>query len=281
MESGKRAETPHSRLYRAGRRGNHAGMLHPFRDHRRKTLARQPFPRAWAEIVARNVPYVRHLHPDERRRLEDLVKVFVREKHFEGCAGLAITDEMKVTIAAQACLLLLNLHHDYYERLASVVVYPAGFEFEQEEPGPAAGTVAVNRFPALGVSSPMGAVVLSWPDALRGAQGDADGMNVVFHEFAHQLDQLDGVMNGAPLLEPGSLYRDWARVLGAEYHRLRQEVEAGAPSLIRAYGATRPAEFFAVVTELFFEKPVELRREHPELYAEFRQYYRQDPAARL
>ena len=254
---------------------------HPFRDRRRQELAARPFPPEWVWFIDRNVPYGRHLHPEERRHLEDLIKVFIAEKHFEGCGGLEITDEVKVTIAAQACLLLLNLHHDYYERLVSIVVYPESFDFAQEEPGPTSGTVETRRFQAAGLSSTMGAVVLSWPDTVRGGQNPGDGFNVVLHEFAHQLDQLDGVMNGAPVLEGGAMYRDWARVLGAEYQRLQAEIETDTSSLISAYGATQPAEFFAVVTELFFEKPVDLQREHPELYEEFRQYYRQDPAERL
>ena len=256
------------------------GLLHPFRDHRRQELAQQLFPAEWAEIIDRNVPCYRCLHPDERRRLEDVIKVFIAEKHFEGCAGLAITDEIKVTIAAQACLLLLNLHHDYYERLVSILVYPESFNVEQEERGPASTVEVANRA-VMGLSSSQGAVVLSWPDTVEGAQWPEDGINVVFHEFAHQLDQLDGAMDGAPSLDSAALYRDWARVLGGEYLRLQAEVETGTPSLISAYGATKPAEFFAVVTELFFEKPVELQREHPALYEEFRQYFQQDPAERL
>lgn len=255
-------------------------FLHPFRDHRRQELAARPFPPEWAEIIARNVPQCRGFEDEERRRLEDLIKVFLAEKHFEGCGGLEITDEIKVTIAAQACILLLNLHHNYFERLISIVVYPESFDFAQEEAGLAAGTVEMKNFQAAGLSSTMGVVVLSWPDTVRGGQDPRDGCNVVFHEFAHQLDQLDGVMNGAPVLEGAVMYRDWARVLGAEYERLRAEVETGASTLISAYGATKPAEFFAVVTELFFEKPGELRREYPELYEEFRLYFGQDPAAR-
>ena len=254
-------------------------FLHPFRDHRRRELTARPFPPEWAEIIARNVPQCRGFEDEERRRLEDLIKVFIAEKHFEGCGGLAITDEIKVTIAAQACILLLNLHHNYYDRLVSIVVYPDSFVFEQDE-ADVAGTVSSTRNAALGLSSTMGAVVLSWADTLKGARNPGDGYNVVFHEFAHQLDQLDGVMNGAPVLEGEAMYREWARVLGAEYERLQAEVETGASTLISAYGATKPAEFFAVVTELFFEKPVELRQEYPELYEEFRLYFGQDPAAR-
>ena len=256
------------------------GLFHPFRDHRRRELGKQPFPPAWSRIIDRKVPCCRCLHPDERKRLEELIKVFVSEKHFEGCGGMTVTDEIKVTVAAQACLLLLNLQHDFYERLTSILIYPEGFDFEQEERGEA-GIVTLTNLPVAGLSSSTGAVVLSWPDTVRGAQSPGDGRNVVFHEFAHQLDQLDGVMDGAPILNSASMCRDWAQILGSEYQRLREEVAAGTPSLISAYGATKPAEFFAVVTELFFERPVELQQQHPALYGEFRQYYRQDPAARM
>jgi len=255
-------------------------FLHPFRDRRRQELAAEPFPAQWSQIIVRNVPCCRCLHSDERQRLEDVIKVFIAEKNFEGCGGLTITDEIKVTIAAQACLLLLNLHHDYYERLVSILVYPESFNVEQEERGPASTVEVANRA-VMGLSSSRGAVVLSWPDTMDGARRPDDGINVVFHEFAHQLDQLDGAMDGAPSLESAAMYREWAKVLGSEFTRLQEEVATGVPSLIGAYGATQPAEFFAVVTELFFEKPVELQQEHPALYEEFRQYFHQDPAERL
>ena len=256
------------------------GLFHPFRDQRRKALAGQPLPPTWSAILERNVPYCRALHPDERTRLEELIQIFLAEKHFEGCGGLEVTDEMRVTIAAQACLLLLNLRHDYFERLSSVLVYPESFAFDQEERNARLGTLTVARVPVSGLSSSNGAVALSWPDALAGARLPGDGSNVVLHEFAHQLDQLDGAMDGAPDLDTASQYREWARVLGAEYARLQDERALGIPSLISPYAATKPAEFFAVVTELFFERPRELQAQHPELYEEFRQYYRQDPAAR-
>ena len=254
-------------------------LFHPLRDHRRKALAEEPFPSAWAAIIDRNVPYCRSLSPDERARLEGLVSVFIAEKHFEGCRGLKITDEIKVTVAAQACLLLLNLRHDFYERLESILVYPDGFVYESEEHGPD-NIVAVAEVPVMGLSSSGGAVALSWPDTLDAARSPGDGKNVVFHEFAHQLDQLDDAMDGAPALSTPAQYREWARVLGAEYERLQSETARGAPSLIGPYAATKPAEFFAVVTELFFEQPQALQQQHPCLYEEFRAYYRQDPAAR-
>jgi len=257
------------------------GVLHPWRDWRRKGIGERAFPGAWSRIIERNVGWCRGLDSAERGHLEDLIQVFVAEKRFEGCGGLAITDEIRVTVAAQACLLLLNLQHDYYERLASILVYPEGFAFQKEERDAAgAGTVTLTDLPVVGLSSSAGAVVLSWPDTVQGGRRPDDGVNVVFHEFAHQLDQLDGAMDGAPRLAKGAMYRDWARVLGEAYRGLQEAVAEARPTLISAYGATKPAEFFAVVTELFFERPADLRREHPALYEEFRLYFRQDPAAR-
>jgi hypothetical protein len=254
-------------------------IFHPFRDRRRKALDLMPFPPAWSEIIETNVPFYQRLHPDERVHLEDLIKVFISEKHFEGCSGFKITDEVKVTVAAQACLLLLNLEHNYYDQLVSILIYPSGFNFKQEHRN-AIGTISESDFPAAGLCSGGGVIVLSWPDTIDGAKNTQDGMNVVFHEFAHQLDQLDGSMNGAPLLHTGESYREWGQVLSAEYELLRENVAQHRPSVIRAYGATQPAEFFAVVTETFFEQPIQLQHDHPELYAEFKAYYRQDPAAR-
>jgi Mlc titration factor MtfA (ptsG expression regulator) len=256
------------------------GFFHPFRDRRRRELAAQPFLPEWAAIMDSNVPYVRKLDAAERVRLESLIQVFVAEKCFEGCGGMVITDEVKVTIAAQACLLLLNLHHDYYEQLISILVYPAGVRFDQQVKGEA-GTVSTTGRVVSGLSYRTGAVLLSWPDVKAGGRNWRDGRNVVFHEFAHQLDQLDGAVDGAPPLDSAEMYREWAHVLGAEYKRLRERVTDGMSLLISSYGATKPAEFFAVVTELFFERPLELRHMHPALYAEFMQYFRQDPAARL
>jgi MtfA peptidase len=231
-------------------------------------------------VIQRNVPFFEALQTDERERLQNLIKVFIHEKHFEGCGGLQLTDEIKVTVAAQACLLLLNLEHDYYEELVSILIYPAGFThlgISRDE----SGFVTEEEMPVSGLSFNRGVVVLSWPDTVGGAQNTQDGHNVVFHEFAHQLDQLSGAVNGAPLLENREQYRDWCQVLSREYRELQEDIHRRRPSIIREYGATAPAEFFAVVTEIFFEKPRQLREEHPQLYEEFRQYYRQDPAERM
>ncbi len=255
-------------------------ILHPFRDHRRKVLNDEPFPSEWLAVINRNVPFFKELHTEERERLEDLIKVFIHEKHFEGCGGFEITDEVKVTVAAQACLLLLNLKHNYYDELVTILIYPSGFNHKgmsQDE----TGMITEEEVPVSGLSSSGGVVVLSWPDTIGGSINMQDGNNVVFHEFAHQLDLLSGSVNGAPVLSSFSAYRDWGRVLTREYKELQEDVIHHRNSVIRAYGATAPAEFFAVVTEIFFEKPRQLKEDHPELYEEFKEYYRQDPAERV
>lgn len=255
-------------------------IFHPFRDHRRRVLDEEPFPEEWSAIIEKNVAFFKELHPDERERLEDLIKIFIHEKHFEGCGGFEVTDEVKVTIAAQACLLLLNLEHNYYDELVSILIYPSGFNHKgmcYNE----GGMITEEDVPVSGLSSSGGVIVLSWPDTIGGAKNTEDGNNVVFHEFAHQLDLLSGNVNGAPVLSSYAEYRDWGRILTREYKELQEDVAKHRRSVIRAYGATTPAEFFAVVTEIFFEKPRQLKEDHPELYEEFKHYYRQDPAERV
>lgn len=245
---------------------------------RRRRLMRTQLPTEWLDIVHRNVPYVANLSEEDQNELQGLVQVFLNEKHFEGCGGLELTDEIRVTIAAQACVLLLHRDTDFYPKLQSIVVYPhayvaRGLHVDDEyvrSGGPEA---------RLGESWSQGSVVLSWDDVLRGAHDVNDGHNVVFHEFAHQLDQENALGPGAPALPRRSMYLAWARVLGHEYEELVDELEHQRRTSIDPYGATNPAEFFAVVTEAFFEKPRQLKKRHPELYEQFRGFYDQDPAA--
>ncbi len=239
---------------------------------------RAPAPARWAEVVAQRVPLAQGLTADERRRLLELVQLFLADKHFEGCNGLTLTEDMKVTIAAEACLLLLHLEGPVYPTLRTVLVYPGAFVPKSAWP-PAPHQAEPESVPLLGQSLRQGVVVLSWDDVLNGARDPADGRNVVLHEFAHQLDQEDGVVSGAPLL-PGGALRAWARVLAGEFDRLQRDAAADRPSVLDAYGATNEAEFFAVATEAFFEKPTALERDHPELYAQLREFYHQDPARR-
>ena len=237
------------------------------RRRRRRLLAR-PFPEAWRGYLRRNVAHYEYLSEAERAKLRDDLRVFVAEKNWEGCGGLAMTDEIKVTIAAQACLLVLALDHNYYDRVLSVLVYPHGYRDEANGEGRS------------GEAWYRGPVVLAWEDVRYEGRHPREGHNVVFHEFAHQLDMLDGGINGTPPLRDAAQARRWHDVMTAEYKRLVAASERGRATLLDHYGATDEAEFFAVCTECFFDRPVEMRREYPQLYDLLREYYRQDPAER-
>jgi len=230
-------------------------------------------------MIEGNVPYYRQLSPDERNELHGHVQVFLHEKDFEGCGGLEITDEIRVTIAAQACILLLHRKTDYFPLLSSILVYPSHYFAETVERLPG-GLVREEIQARLGESWQRGPIVLSWDDVLRGAADPHDGRNVVFHEFAHQLDGESGSTEGAPVLPSPAMYTAWARVLGSAYTKLIKNMRQNHQHVIDAYGATNPAEFFAVVTEAFFEKSSRLKDLHPELYAQLASFYKQDPALR-
>ncbi len=245
---------------------------------RRQKVSTLPFPGEWAAIVLRNVPYYSRLPAADRSELEGHIQVFLSEKRFEGCAGLAVTEEIRVTIAAHACTLLLHRNADYYPRLTTVLVYPHAFVVQRYQPGPGGQPVEAEQILA-GESWHQGIVILAWDEVQHAAIDIHDGHNVALHEFAHQLDEEDGLANGVPRLPQRAMYTAWARVLGRDYTQLISSTEAGCGTLMDAYGATTPAEFFAVATECFFETPAALRAQHPDLYRELQGYYRQDPAA--
>lgn len=249
-----------------------------FKKKRREKLRAQPLPEAFREIISRNVPYVAKLSRADRRELEGHVQVLLAEKSFEGCGGLELTDEIKVTIAAQAAILLLHRDTDYYPELVSILVYPHAY-VARDTRSRIGNTVLVGDQARLGESWVRGVVVLAWDHVKLGASNIHDGHNVVLHEFAHQLDAEDGDMDGAPALGSRGLYSAWAHTLGAEYGDLLARIEAHRPTDLDRYGATSPAEFFAVVTEAFFEQGAKLKRKHPELYAALADFYAQDPAA--
>jgi Mlc titration factor MtfA (ptsG expression regulator) len=247
---------------------------------RRRRLRAAPFPAHWRAILRQRVPRFATLPFDVRRRLEQEIAVFVAEKDFIGCAGQEVDDEVRVTIAAQACMLLLGRPHHHFASLRTILVYPGAFVVEKLRPEPS-GVLQETRQALSGESWTNGQVVLSWQDVLEGASDPGDGRNVVVHEFAHQLDQEKGYANGAPVLAGRERYRRWSSVMSREYARLQArtgwETPGSEPPLLSAYGATDPAEFFAVASEVFFERPARLAVEHPELYAELSAYYRVDP----
>jgi Mlc titration factor MtfA (ptsG expression regulator) len=251
-----------------------------FKQSRRRRLREKPLPESWRSILEHKVGYFQCLTADEQAELCGHIQVFLAEKRFEGCGGLEVTDEIRVTIAALACVLLLHRDTDYFPLMRSVLVYPQHF-FTELTTESDDGIVCEEIADREGESWHRGPVVLSWEDVEHDAAAPDDGVNVVFHEFAHQLDSESGAEDGAPLLPERSMVGDWARILGREYERLIDDVENRRPHLIDEYGASDPAEFFAVVSELFFEMPAALARHHPEIYELMRRFYRQDPAARL
>lgn len=247
------------------------------RERRREKLRSMPFPAAWRSILRRRVPAYRGLPHDLQRQLQRHVQVFLAEKQFIGCAGQAINDEVRITIAAQACLLLLNRRARYFPGLRQILVYPGAFLVERLRPEPS-GVLQETRNVLSGESWANGQVILSWEDSLAGAADAHDGRNVVIHEFAHQLDQEKGHANGAPLLSTRRRYELWSKVLAEEYQRLQHSAVMQQPTLLSHYGATNPAEFFAVASEVFFEQPHAMQRLHPGLYGELQRFYRVDPA---
>lgn len=247
-----------------------------WRRHKRGKIQQQPFPAAWRQILKQRMPYFRALPSDLQLQLKKLIQVFVAEKQFVGCAGLTVTDEMRVTIAAQACLLLLNKQPHYYPKLKQILVYPAAFVVPTQQ-SDTAGVISELAQVRLGESWQTGQIVLSWVDTLKSAAICNDGHNLVIHEFAHQLDQLKGKATGAPLLRSGEAYQQWAQVLSREFEQLQHHLKQGRPTLFDPYAATNPAEFFAVISEVFFEQPDLFFAQHPALYQQLSCFYALNP----
>ena len=247
------------------------------RGRRRAALLAKPLTEEQEAVIEKNVPLYRRLPGELKEQLQGLVQVFLDEKRFEGCGGLEMTDEIRLTVAAQACMLLLNRRTRYFRKLKTILVYPQTYVARQVAPV-GGGAYIEGHSARLGESWRSGPVVLAWNSVTGGTSIVTDGQNVVLHEFAHQLDQEDGVADGAPILERRSRYAAWARVLSEEYEVLRGKRRRRRRSVLSKYGATNPAEFFAVATESFFEKPRQMKKRHPDLYEELRLYYRLDPA---
>src|SRR6202022_4628890 len=221
------------------------------KQRRRRRLSAEPFPKDWQRTIERNVAFFRRLSAKDQGELLGHVQVFLAEKRFEGCGGLELTDEIRLTIAAQACLLLLHRETDYYPHLVTILVYPSGYTAYEarhlegniwEEGGQDRLGHTARR---------LGAMVLAWDSAKRGAADPSDGRNLVLHEFAHQLDFEDFQTDGAPALATRAESGGWARVMSKEFKALRAAEEAGMPTVLDTYGTTNPAEFFAVATEAF------------------------------
>lgn len=258
-------------------------MFRWFTNRRRRKLTRAPFPPEWEEILNRNVGHYCMLSEDERAHLRSLIQVFIAEKHWEGAGGLELTDEIRVTISAQACLLLLGLPHNYYRNVQSIIVYPSTVVVPERTMGVFEHTMApVDPAQAIiGQAFQRGPVIIIWDAALRGGRHPQSGHNVIYHEFAHKLDMLDGMADGTPPLKDRAEFRDWVETCTREYLQLKNRTEKGRGSFLDAYAATNEAEFFAVATEHFFDQPELMLKHAPDLYRVLKNYYQQDPVKRV
>jgi Mlc titration factor MtfA (ptsG expression regulator) len=251
-----------------------------WRRWQRARLLRNPFPAHWRKILRTRVPLLGRLPATLQLQLKQRMQVFIAEKPFIGCAGLHITEEMRVVIAAQACLLTLNRSMDLFANVRQILVYPGAFVVNRSATD-GAGVLSEQRQALSGESWSQGQVILSWQDTLEGAADPRDGLNVVIHEFAHQLDQENGAPQGAPPPQAGDAGYNaarWKQVFQAAFSELQAQARVGHAGLLNHYGAQDAAEFFAVVSEVFFEQPGELQTQYPALYAELRGYYQLDPA---
>jgi Mlc titration factor MtfA (ptsG expression regulator) len=240
-------------------------------------LKARPFPNEWLKTIRSNVAFFVRLAAADQAELLDHIQVFLSEKSFEGCTGLEITNEVRVTIAAQACLLLLHRKTDYFPRLLTVLVYPSTYLVDEQRPINAE-IWEEGKSPRLGETGrTMGSMVLAWDAVKSGAADPSDGKNIVLHEFAHQLDYENFAADGTPALTTRRQQLSWREVMRTEFASLRAAEQTGIRTLLDTYGATNAAEFFAVSTEAFFERPIMLRAEHPRLYAELQNYFKQDP----
>ncbi len=239
------------------------------KKRRRRRLYKQEFPKKWIEILNNHFALYRYLPDDLKRQLHGHIHIFIDEKNFVGYQGIEINDTIRVVIAAQACILLLNRKTNYYPHLGNILVYPNVFNHQTDDGNP-------QPLGRLGESWSRGPIVLSWLHSEQGAENAHDGHNVVMHEFAHQLDQENGPSDGLPILQYNNI-QQWSSVLGKEFKALKLKLKLRNKSLLDKYGATNPAEFFAVITEHFFEQPKKMLKKHPELYQELKKYYQVDP----
>lgn len=247
-----------------------------FTEMRRKRLRNRTFPDPWLAAMEKNVPLYNRLSSEDRKELLGHVQVFLAEKRFEGGGGFVVNDRVRVTIAAQACILILHRKTDYFPGLSSIIVYPSEYIAPLHSVDEC-GVVTEGTDQRSGESVRDGALVLSWEDVLAEGIDVHEGYNVVLHEFAHQLDAEEGITADIPWEQE---LEDCAgdTILVREYRRLRKDDARGAATVLDPYGAESPEEFFAVATEAFFQTPLPLRKHHPELYGELARYYRQDPA---
>jgi MtfA peptidase len=248
------------------------------KKRRRAKLAGQPFPKHWEDAIRLNVPLCNRLPDADWDELQRHILIFLAEKRFEGCQGMEITDEVRLTIASQACILLLHRETDYYPGLTSILVHPTAYVAD-EVVRMHEGMVLEGEEIREGESWHRGAIVLSWDDVREDSADPDDGYNVVLHEFAHQIDTMHGKGDSSPVLQDRASYAAWSEALAKNFRKFQRDIERDRDTILDDYGATDPAEFFAVATESFFEMPGELREDYPGLYEELKRFYQQDPAS--
>ncbi|MBQ0832370.1 zinc-dependent peptidase [Marinobacter sp.] len=245
-----------------------------YRAWRRELELKQPFPKAWRKHLQSTVPLYRHLPTHMQKTLRDQIQLFIAEKHFYGCAGFEIDDRVRVAIAGHACLLTVMRSYADYNEVRSILVYPDVYRVQaQERDGMVVGVSDQVR---AGEASSLGQVVLAWSECESGAINKNGPHNVILHEFAHQLDYLDGTADGAPPLS-GEQAKEWQQTMTIAYDNLRHSLRHHRTSWLDPYGATKPAEFFAVLTETFYQQPQHLKEQQPAVYELLRDFYRIDP----
>ncbi len=246
------------------------------RKSKRRRLAAKPFPSDWEDILAFNAKFLESLSEQQQTKIRRSIQVLVAEKNWEGCGGLSVSDEHRVTIAAQIARMTAHFEAEYFDAVLSILIYPTAY-MAKSQTQLAGGVIVEGNSGRLGEAWHRGPVILSWNEVFENVRDHYPQRNVVIHEFAHQLDQETGYANGAPALGGAGRYASWAQVLGEEFERLRERIDAGEETLLDDYGATDPVEFFAVVSEAFFEQPDHLLAEHPALYRELSRFYQVDP----
>jgi Mlc titration factor MtfA (ptsG expression regulator) len=242
----------------------------------RRQPPQEALPEGWRETVAARISHWEHLDDDERERLGDLAGLLVGHKHWEAARGFELSDEMQLVIAAQAALLVLGLTFEHYREVGAIIVHPTTVVLHGERGAPVKGLMTDAPMPILGQAAQRGPILIAWDAVAADARHPERGHNVVFHEFAHKLDMLDDVVDGTPPLPPEAHDR-WVEVCTSEYEHL----QGGRDPLLSSYAGVNVGEFFAVATEVFFDRPVEMRHQKPDLYGVLSGFYRQDPAARV
>lgn len=246
-------------------------MMSWFTDRRRRRLLEDPWPATWTDILNNNVVACERLTEEQQQRLRDLTQVFVAEKSWEGCGGIELTDEIRITISAQACMMLLELKHNMYSDVDSILVYPSTVMLPEHR---SASGLLESGVPILGQAMRGGPVILAWDNVLAGGRETSLGHNVVMHEFAHKIDMHDGPTDGTPPLEGAAALTRWARVCNSVFLALREALERGERTFLDSYAATNEAEFFAVATETYFTRNDQLSKELPRLHAVLADFYK-------